>query len=193
MKTSYSGVLFEPLFPQTQPCLQQPQSSVLIEQALKNTDARIQQGKPVTPAFIFAALLWPAVNKRQQELVQERVPEIPAMHQAAQEIASQQQQYTAVPKRFGMPMREIWDMQLRLSKRSGNRAELMIENRRFRAAYDFLLLREQAGEQTDGLGQWWTDYQNVSPDQRAEMVSAIQEHNPKRKRRPRKKPNTDNH
>ena len=185
--------LFEPLFPQTQPCLQQPQANILVEQAIKNTDARIQQGKPVTPAFIFAALLWPAVNERQQQLVKERVPEIPAMHQAAQEIASMQQQHTAVPKRFGIPMREIWDMQLRLSKRGGNKAEQMIENRRFRAAYDFLLLREQAGEPTDGLGQWWTDYQDRSPDQRAEMVAAIKEHNPKRKRKPRKKPNADNH
>ena len=185
--------LFEPLFPQTQPCLQQPQANILVEQAIKNTDARIQQGKPVTPAFIFAALLWPAVNERQLQLVKERVPEIPAMHQAAQEIASMQQQHTAVPKRFGIPMREIWDMQLRLSKRGGNKAEQMIENRRFRAAYDFLLLREQAGEPTDGLGQWWTDYQDRSPDQRAEMVAAIKEHNPKRKRKPRKKPNADNH
>lgn len=185
--------LFEPLFPQTQACLHDPQSRALIEQALKNTDARIQQGKPVTPAFIYAALLWPAVNKRQQALVRERMPEIPAMHQAAQEIASNQQQYTAVPKRFGMPMREIWDMQLRLSKRGGDRAEQMIENRRFRAAYDFLLLREEAGEITDGLGQWWTDYQNRSPDQRIEMVNALNERSPKRKRKPRKKMPTDSH
>lgn len=176
--------LFAPLFPQTERCLNDPFSNALVEQAMINTDLRIQAGKPVTPAFIFAALLWPATSKRQQQLRNDGMPEIPAMHQAAQEVAGAQQQHTSVPKRFGMPMREIWDLQLRLPKRSGNRAEQLFENRRFRAAYDFLLLREQAGEDTGGLGQWWTDYQNCSPDQRQQMSDAVK--TPQSRKRPRK-------
>jgi poly(A) polymerase len=82
-------------------------------------------------------------------------------------------------------MREIWDLQLRLPKRSGHRAEQLMENRRFRAAYDFVLLREEAGETTDELGKWWTDYQSASPDQREKMSSDVKEKSSKR-RKPRR-------
>jgi poly(A) polymerase len=182
--------LFRPLFPQTHSCLEDPYSQRLIAQAMKNTDIRINQGKPVTPAFIFAALLWPAVHKRQQQLIDQGMPVVPALHQASNEVVSIQQQSTSIPRRFGMPMREIWDLQLRLPKRGGRRAEELLENRRFRAAYDFLLLREQAGENTDGLGQWWTDYQNQSPDQRAVMTSKLTNKSPRKRR---KRNHTDKH
>ena len=180
--------LFEPLFPQTQHSLKDPAAQTLIMQALENTDKRIKQGKPVTPAFIYAALLWPPVNQRQQQLISEGLPAVPAMHQAAQEVASKQQHLTAVPKRFGIPMREIWDLQLRLPNRGGRKAEQLFENRRFRAAYDFMILREQAGEDTGDVVQWWTDYQNRSPDQREAMSKALQ--NKGGKRRTRRKPSS---
>ncbi|MEE8057676.1 MAG: polynucleotide adenylyltransferase PcnB [Pseudomonadales bacterium] len=180
--------LFQPLFPQTEQCLDDDKTHNLLLQAMRNTDIRIKQSKSVTPAFIFAALLWPAVQKRQQQLNKGGMPEISAMHQAAQEVTSIQQQHTSIPKRFGMPMREIWEMQLRLPNRGGRRAEQLIENRRFRAAYDFLLLREQAGEEIGELGQWWTDYQNRSPDQREAMSKAVQDNsNSRRRRRPHKR------
>lgn len=179
--------LFEPLFPQIHPYLEQQHFHTLVMQALENTDTRIRQGKPVTPAFIYAALLWPAVTLRQQQLIKQGVPAVPAMHQAGQEVVSLQQQSTSIPKRFSMPMREIWELQLRLPRRGGHKAERMMENRRFRAAYDFLLLREQAGEETNGLGKWWTDYQNRSPDQRAVMTENLQDKGSK-PRRSRNKP-----
>ena len=175
--------LFQPLFPQTHQCLNDDTASPLLLHAMRNTDSRIKQGKPVTPAFIFAALLWPAVNRRHQQLKQQGIPDIPAMHQAAQEVASQQQQRTSIPKRFGMPMREIWELQLRLPKRGGRKAEQLFENRRFRAAYDFLLLREESGEDVGDVGKWWTDYQLRSPDQREAMSKAIQDKGPGRRRR----------
>lgn len=181
--------LFRELFPETAEAMLADNTFAhrLIEQALKNTDTRINQGKPVTPAFIFSALLWPAVQRRTQELMADKLPEIPALHQASLEVATRQQQVTAVPKRFGIPMREIWDLQLRLPRRNGSRAESLLENRRFRAAYDFLLLREQAGEDTDGLGQWWTDYQNHHPDQREHMVRSLRPSGTtNNRRRPRK-------
>lgn len=186
--------LFAPLFPQTQPCLNKPAANIMIEQALDNTDTRIRQNKPVTPAFLFAALLWPAVLEQQERLQAEGMPPQPAMHQASQDIAIRQQQYIAIPKRFGMPMREIWEMQLRLPRRAGKKAEQLVENRRFRAAYDFLLLREAAGEPTEKLGEWWTEYQTLSPDQRKAMTDALPSNEKRqRKRRPNQNTRNDQH
>lgn len=178
--------LFRPLFPQTDACLQDAFNLKLVLQALRNTDERIRANKPVTPAFIFAALLWPPMQRHKAELMAEGMPEVPALHQAGQVVTTVQQSQTSIPKRFSMPMREIWDLQLRLTRRSGRRAEQLLENRRFRAAYDFLLLREAAGEETDGLGQWWTDYQQQNPTQRQEMSRAVQDKQ-RRRRRPRKR------
>ncbi len=98
------------------------------------------------------------------------MPPIPAMQEAAHELISEQCQRIAVPKRFTLPIREIWDMQERLPRRSGKRADLLLENPRFRAGYDFLLLRESAGEQTHGLGDWWTLYQDASDSERRSMI-----------------------
>jgi poly(A) polymerase len=175
------------LFPQTASCIEggQTQGEALIHNAMINTDKRIQAGKPVTPAFIYAALLWPAVQQRFAELKADGVPDMPAITQAGQEVTSAQQQHTSIPKRFSYPMREIWELQLRLPYRNGRKAENLVQGRRFRAAYDFLLLREQAGEQTDGLGKWWTNYQNSDPDKREAMSQAVQGPG-KGRRRPRR-------
>src|SRR5690606_39648650 len=81
--------------------------------------------------------------------------------QAAQTVISQQLSHTSLPKRFLMPMREIWDLQYRLPQRQGLRALRLLEHPRFRAAYDFLLMREAAGESLDGLGTWWTRFQGA--------------------------------
>ncbi len=98
------------------------------------------------------------------------MPPIAAMQDAAHELIIEQCQRIAIPKRFTLPIREIWDMQERLPRRSGKRADLLLDNSRFRAGYDFLLLRESAGEQTDGLGQWWTDYQDCNDSERRDMI-----------------------
>jgi poly(A) polymerase len=167
--------LFAPLFPASAKALEQnPEyAGRLIRQALANTDERIYRGKPVTPAFLFAALLWPALPARVAYLQGRGMPPIPAMQEATHDVISEQCQRTAVPKRFTIPIREIWDMQERLPRRSGKRADLLLENPRFRAGYDFLLLREEAGEETDGLGDWWTDYQDASDSERRNMIRAL--------------------
>ncbi len=164
--------LFAPLFPASAEALEHnPEyTGTLIRQALANTDLRVRQGKPVTPAFLFAALLWPALPARVQELQQRGMPPIPAMQEAAHDIIWEQCQRIAIPKRFSIPIREIWDMQERLPRRHGRRADQLLENPRFRAGYDFLLLRESAGEETDGLGDWWTDYQDASDSERRSMI-----------------------
>ena len=167
--------LFAPLFPASATALERnPEyAGTLIRNALANTDLRIQQGKPVTPAFLFAALLWPALPARVLELQDRGMPPIPAMQEAAHDIIWEQCQRTAIPKRFTIPLREIWDMQERLPRRQGRRADQLLENPRFRAGYDFLLLRESAGEKTGGLGDWWTDYQEANDSERRNMIRGL--------------------
>ena len=182
--------LFAPLFPASAEALEDnPEyAGTLIRNALVNTDLRIAQGKPVTPAFLFAALLWPALPARVEENQARGLPPIPAMQEAAHDLIWEQCQRTAIPKRFSMPMREIWDMQERLPRRQGRRADQLLDNPRFRAGYDFLLLRESAGEQTGGLGDWWTDYQEANESERRNMIRGLSSKNtagsaPRKRRR----------
>ena len=150
---------------------------------------RSQTNRPVTPAFLFAALLWPSLTVRAIGLQNDGMPALPATQEAAHQVLLEQLQRIAVPKRFSIPTREIWDMQERLPRRSGKRADTLLAHPRFRAAYDFLLLRESAGEPTEGLGQWWTEYQDASDSQRRDMISNLSGKSGaaprKRKRKPR--------
>lgn len=167
--------LLAPLFPASAAALKHaPQyAGSLMRLALANTDRRIEQGRPVTPAFLFAAMLWPELPARAAQLQEKGMPPIPAMQEAAQNLITEQCQRTAIPKRFSMPIREIWDMQERLPRRQGKRADLLLENPRFRAGYDFLLLREDAGEDLGGLGDWWTDYQDATDSERRSMIREL--------------------
>lgn len=169
--------LFAPLFPASAHALKlNPEyTGKIIRNALINTDQRIAQGKTVTPAFLFAALLWPAVPPRALQLQAEGMPALPALQEAAQDVIVEQCQRTAIPKRFSFNVREIWDMQERLPRRHGKRADLLLSNPRFRAGYDFLLLRETAGEETEGLGAWWTQYQEASERDRRQMIRNLSE------------------
>ena len=178
------------LFPETSRCIRDDARALaLVQAAMGNTDQRIAQGKPVTPAFILAALLWPVVEAQQARLVERGEPAMVAMHTAAQSAIGDAVNHISIPRRFSQPMREIWEFQLRLQRRTGRKAAELIEHRRFRAAYDFLLLREQAGEDTGGLGQWWTEIQDLTADQRLEKVSTSHD-NRKRPRRTRtRRPN----
>ncbi len=172
--------LFDKLFPLSD-TLRTRDDNVerLFTQAFINTDTRISQDKPVTPAFIFAALLWPVVHQKMRHILESDLPdeyqstEMAALHAAATDVIQQQVQHTAIPRRFQMSMREIWELQLRLPKHNGKRAQKLVEHPRFRAAYDFLLLREHSGEISAGLGQWWTDYQEQNPKDRPDGQSAL--------------------
>ncbi|MFT6260449.1 MAG: poly(A) polymerase [Bermanella sp.] len=155
--------LFGQLFPQTQTCIEQNSFyRDMVVQALKNSDLRVSQGKSLTPAFLLSVFLWPAMLEKANKL-QKQMPAGPAMQQAAQEVISAQQQSTSIPKRFVFPMRDIWDLQHRLVKRLPKNIEGIYSHERFRAAYDFILLREEIGESLEGTGDWWTDYQKENP------------------------------
>jgi poly(A) polymerase len=165
--------LFAYLFPQTEACLAQEREGfplTLLIRALQNTDARIAEGKPVTPAFLYAALLWEPLRQAMAGQEAEAMGEIQALQQAAYAVESQQLARTALPKRFGVPMREIWTLQLRLRRTTGLRPLRLLEHPRFRAAYDFMLLRRDAGEDIGELCQWWTEFQGLDDNERLKQV-----------------------
>ncbi len=180
--------LLAPLFPETVCALEAGEPDTLIRQALRNTDARIAQGKSVTPYFLFAAMLWPALQAEWRRRQDNGDPVQPALHGAIGKVIGRQVQATAIPKRFSGPMREIWELQLRLPRRQGKRAYSTMAHPRFRAAYDFLLIREAAGELEPGLGQWWTEFQQRDERGQERMLSELTSDGPKKRRRRRKPP-----
>ena len=165
--------LLEHLFPDAARHMHQdPRAAALIEGAMASTDQRVAADKPVTPAFVLAALLWPAVSLRARQLREHGDPPVPAMHGAGQEVIAGACGRVAIPRRFSQAMREIWELQGRLEQPRGKKAAELVKQRRFRAAYDFLLLREAAGEETGAVGDWWTHLQTLPPAQRLQAVTA---------------------
>lgn len=168
--------LFRFLFPSTEESLtgeDQNFPRVLLPQALANTDQRIELGKPVNPAFLFAAMLWEPVRLSMQRRIAQGTHPVEALMQAGEQILREEVRHVAIPKRFSFPMREIWELQSRFTRRQGKNAFRLMENKRFRAAYDFLLLRAHAGEESQELADWWTRFQEVDADGRMEMVRAV--------------------
>ena len=156
--------LFGHLFPLAEQCMRDdPQALTMAENTMRNTDERIRAGKSVTPYFFMASLLWPALVRIQREFEERGLPPHPALQKAADRVLSQQIQATAIPKRFSIPMREIWEMQPRLAKTQSRRCVELLTHPRFRAAYDFVLLREQSGENLNGIGKFWTQLQEQHP------------------------------
>jgi poly(A) polymerase len=163
--------LFGWLFPDTNRLLETAQGAELIRLALASTDRRIALDMPVTPAFIFAALLWQPYIEQRQRREQAGESAYVAGFEGANEAVTRQLSITSIPKRFSGPMRDIWSLQYRLPTRSGKKPETLLLHKRFRAAYDFLLLREESGESLGGLGEWWTRFQETAEDQRGEMLT----------------------
>ena len=185
--------LFAALFPEANTLIRSDESlQLFISQALINSDNRVEQGKPVVPAFLFSVLLWPQANQRYQQLIEDGEPPVPALQKASQMAIAAQQTYVSIPKRFTQNIREIWELQPRLVQRRKNRIYPMLEHPRFRAAYDFLLLREQSGEQLDQAGQWWTEFQDANTEQRDELIEALPGNKRKRSKPRRRKPQGNN-
>jgi poly(A) polymerase len=154
--------LWRELFPEVDAALEhEPERTrSFIELALTNTAERLKHDQPVSPAFLFAALLWVPVQARAAQLVsQQGHPSFVALDQAAEELMARQSLRVALPKRFSVPAKEIWQMQARFEQRQGQRPQRLMAHPRFRAAYDFLLLRAQTGEPLQELADWWTTAQ----------------------------------
>lgn len=190
--------LFAHLFPETDECLGEEENNfphTLLLHALENTDKRIAENKPVTPAFLYAALLWEPVHRESRLFIERSISPIQAVQLAGDAVIERQVKRVQVPKRFSLQSREIWEWQERLKRTGGKRALTMLEHPRFRAAYDFLLLRAQSGEEVKELADWWTVFQQSDEAQRVTMMRSGGRGNgkgkPRRRRRPpRKRPAT---
>lgn len=179
--------LFSALFPQTELSLEyelEHYPLTLISHAMENTDARLADGRPVTPAFLLACLLWEPVRRAAQSQIDEGEPPYQAYQQATERVLREQVERIAIPRRFSTMMREIWSLQTRLANRAGKRAFVLMEHPRFRAAYDFLLLRAASGEVEQSLADWWTAFQR---EDRNGQQRLIQEATPKGSSRPRRR------
>ncbi|MGX0937842.1 poly(A) polymerase [Cupriavidus metallidurans] len=164
--------LHKGLLPLLDVALEQPMGQRFVQLALDNTDRRVQAGKPVSPGFLFASLLWHHVLQRWNKLREQGEHPIAALNTAMDQVLEKQTGQLAIQRRFVTDMRDIWGMQPRFEKRVGRMPFRLLESPRFRAGYDFLQLRCEAGEQAAEMGQWWTDFQNASPDQREAMIEA---------------------
>ncbi|KTC65151.1 poly(A) polymerase (plasmid) [Legionella adelaidensis] len=183
--------LFQYLFPLTAALLDDDYPvKALLGIALENTDTRIKEGKPITPAFLFAVLLWfPLINKA-EKLREEGLSPLPALEKAMSFVISEQNKSITIPKRYTQVMREIWIMQFRFSKRTGNRPFNLLQHPRFRAAFDFLALRALAGNESLELAQWWTTFQEMDEEIQHKMIAELPETPMRkpRKRKPKPKP-----
>ncbi len=135
------------------------QLSTILRKTLENTDQRIRESKPVTPAFLFAALLWQPVVEKSSVLLEQGESEYNAIMRAAEEVISTQTQSTAIPRRFSAVTRQIWVMQARFTRTRGKRWKRLLHEQRFRAAYDFLLLRAVEDPALEPLCEFWTKAQ----------------------------------
>jgi len=163
--------------------------------AMENTDNRINNEQRVTPAFLFAAMLWYPLQKYIQQInINNQLAPQDAFFAALSEIMPEQQRSIAIPKRFQGVMKDIWILQDKLARREGKRAFKTFEHPKFRAGYDFLLLRAEIENTPDliELAQWWTDFQTVSNDARLQMIKGIRSNSPSSKRRSPRKRRTPN-
>lgn len=139
---------------------------------LRNTDRRIREDLPVTPAYLFAVMLWPAVCKREAELIaEEGLTGAPALQRAATEISDAQTRAMAIPKRFRYPMLDIWMLQSRMARRGGKRSQRLLEHKRIRAAVDFLELRATQDESLQELASWWRSFVDGDTEAQQKLLS----------------------
>jgi poly(A) polymerase len=162
------------LLPMLDVILEQPDGESFVSIALARTDERIRSDRTISPGFLFATLLWKPVAARWQARLAAGEPSIPALADAIDDTLAEQGDRLAITRRFLADMREIWMMQPRFDKRTGRSPWGLVEHLRFRAGYDFLLLRCESGEVSEELGRWWTDFQGADAEQRTALIESAQ-------------------
>jgi len=171
--------LFKYFFPRLDAVLNQADNAEMvlrfISLAMKNTDIRVNTNQRVTPAFLLAALLWYPIQQQLNQVKSEvNLTPQDAFFAALHDISSEQQRSIATPKRFQAMMKDIWILQDRLTRREGKRAYKAFEHPKFRAGYDFLLLRaEIEPEHYDNLAKWWTDFQQANHETQQLMIKSV--------------------
>ncbi|WP_262964480.1 polynucleotide adenylyltransferase PcnB [Methylobacter psychrophilus] len=165
--------LFQVLFPATENCLSVEEDGfprLLLIKALENSDNRIADGKTVTAYFLFAAFLWEPVQMRAKEKMAHGLVEFMAYQEAANEVIAMQVKSTALPRHITMAMREVWSLQPKFNARIGSKPSRLITHPRFRAGYDFLLLRAETGGADPEVANWWGKYQNANDNEQRKMT-----------------------
>ena len=144
-----------------------------VELALADTDRRVGEDKPVAPSFLLACLLWDEVRQRWQHLKDEGTPAVPALQAAIDEVFDARIGDISGRGKLAADMREIWLMQPRFERRSGSGPASLVEQPRFRAAFDFLRLRSDVDEVPSELAEWWEDYSLGSDEEREALMAAV--------------------
>ncbi len=180
--------LLQYLFGQTEEVLAEGNEifESLLYRSLQSTDSRINDDKPVTPAFLFAAMLWAPVNRLYDQMLSDGETPSLAMQNASSQVLSKQIAAISIPKRFSMVVRDIWHMQHRFQFRHGRRARSLLSHKKFRAAYDFMCLRSEAGEISDDSCEWWTRIQTLNEKDQDKLLNPAKAR--PRKRKPANKP-----
>ncbi|MCC6073145.1 polynucleotide adenylyltransferase PcnB [Massilia sp. GCM10020059] len=178
------------LLPLLDVVLEQPIGMKFVTLALESTDNRVKAGKGVSPGFLFASLLWHQVVEKWTAYRAAGESPIPALHLAADDVLESQTEQLALQRRIASDMRDIWSMQPRFERRNGKTPYKLLEHPRFRAGYDFLLLRCASGEIEMELGEWWTAFYEGDPNEREQLVATANAapSGAKRKRAPRRAP-----
>ena len=174
------------LLPLLDVILEQPLGEKFVMLALDSTDQRVRSGKPTSPGFLFATLLWHEVLANWEGRKQAGELAIPALYAAMDEVLDIQCGKLAITRRIAGDIKEIWALQPRFDKRAGRSPYRLIEQPRYRAAYDFLLLRAASGEVEQELADWWTEFPDADESRREFMLKP--ETAPKKRRRRRRKP-----
>ena len=185
--------LLQYLFAETNKLLDKNNYNQFLEQALFNTDERIQAGKPVTPAFLYAAMLWPVVESHREIFTNADMTPLQGLQTAGIEAITSCADQIMIPKRFRFPMREIWNMQARLEKHNGRQIFKLMAQPRFRAAYDFLLLRAQSNAELEQAAQWWTELIDADADSQRKMIQACTPNRNRRSRHNKNKKKSEPH
>jgi poly(A) polymerase len=159
------------LLPLLDVVLEQPLGEKFVTLALDSTDQRIRQGKPVSPGFLFAALLWHEVVEKWNAYQAAGEYPIPALHLAADDVLNTQTEKLALQRRIASDMRDIWAMQPRFDRRIGKSPYKLLEHTRLRAGYDFLLLRCASGEIDAEIGEWWTAFMEADGPGREALIA----------------------
>ena len=177
------------LLPMLDVILEQPMGERFVMMALKGTDERVRADKSISPGFLFAALLWHEVLAAWKLSQEEGLSPLPALFKAMDHVIHIQAEKLSIPKRFGSDMKDIWALQPRFLGRSGRRPYSVLAHPRFRAAYDFLVLRCDSGEVDAEIAEWWENFQKADEETRKQML--LPDRSP-RKRRRRRKPGGGN-
>ena len=167
---------FSVLFPQTARVLQEnppPSDEAIISLAMQSTDARVRTGESTNPGFLLAVILWPVFRSQWSVMKDQREQYFPRLHQLVNDVIKVQLEAVSIPRRLQFMMQAIWLLQFQLEKRRPKRILVLLQNRYFRAAFDFMGLRVQAGEVTSDIFEWWKEFQFAIPERQQAMIGKL--------------------